>query len=83
MTVRPLILSAVLLTVVTPALAAEYYVAKDSETGKCSVVEEKPDGTAMVMVGTDSYATEREAKAAKKADAQCKKTKKKKDDSAS
>jgi len=45
------------------------------------VVEEKPDGTAMVMVGTDSYATEKEAKAAKKASTDCKKAKKK-DDSA-
>jgi uncharacterized protein (DUF2147 family) len=82
MPVRPLILSAALLMVVTPALAAEYYVGKNAETGKCSVVEEKPDGTAVVMVGTESYATEKEAKAAKKADAQCKKAKKKKDDSA-
>jgi len=82
MPVRTLIISAALLTVATPALAAEFYVAKNSETGKCAVVEEKPDGTTMVMIGTESYATKPEAKKAKKAAAECAKMKKK-DDSAS
>ncbi len=82
MPIRSLIFSAALLTVATPALAAEFYVATNPETRKCTVVEENPDGTATVMVGTQSYATEKEAKAAKKASDECKKMKKK-DDSAS
>jgi hypothetical protein len=55
----------------TPALAVEYYVAQDPTTKKCHVVEEKPDGQTMVMIGTEPYATKEDAKAAKKASAEC------------
>jgi hypothetical protein len=72
-----LVVSAALIAVATPVLAAEYYVAKVTETGKCKVVSEKPDGTKLVMVGTQAYATEDEAKTAKKASAECGKGKKK------
>ena len=82
MPIKTLIISAALLIVATPALAAEFYIGKNSETGKCTVVEEKPDGTTMVMIGTESYATKQEAKTAKKASDECKKAKKE-DDSAS
>ena len=59
--------AAVLLALTSSAWAAEYYLAKDPATGACHIVQEKPDGTKMTMVGTQTYATKDEAKAAKKA----------------
>jgi hypothetical protein len=56
---------------VTPASAAEFYVAQNPKTKKCTVVETKPDGETSVMVGTTSYATKDEARAAKKAASEC------------
>lgn len=76
MPLRYLVVSAAFIAVATPALAAEFYVVKNTETGKCAVVSEKPDGTKVVMVGTQAYATEEEAKTAKKASADCPKKKK-------
>jgi hypothetical protein len=72
---RFFVVSAVLLALATPALAAEFFLAKDPATGKCSISTEKPDGTKLVMVGTESYPTKEEAKVAKKASAECKKKK--------
>ena len=69
---------ALLLAVSSPALAAEFYVAKDTSTQVCEITEKKPDGTKLVMVGTKAYATKDEAKAARKAAKQageCKKVK--------
>jgi hypothetical protein len=66
------VVAALLSMLVTPALAAEFYVAQDPSTKKCKVVEEKPDGKSMVMIGTASYATKDEARDAKKAAAECK-----------
>jgi hypothetical protein len=37
------------------------------ETQVCEITEEKPDGTKLVMVGTEAYPTRDEAKAARKA----------------
>ena len=72
---RFFVVCATLLALATPALAAEFYVVKDPATGKCAVVTEKPDGTKLVMIGTQSYPTKKEAKAAKKATAECTKKK--------
>jgi hypothetical protein len=58
---------AILLAASSPALAAEFYVAKDATTQVCEITEKKPDGTKVVMVGTEAYPTKDEAKAAKKA----------------
>ena len=58
---------AVLLLIASPALAAEFYVVKDAANETCSITDQKPDGTKLVMVGTQAYATKEEAKAAKKA----------------
>jgi hypothetical protein len=66
------IIAALLSMLVTPALAAEFYVAQDPSTKKCTVVEEKPDGKTSIMIGTASYATKKEARDAKKAAAECK-----------
>jgi hypothetical protein len=57
-----LIVAGVLTLVVSPALAKEFYVAQDPASKKCKIVDEKPDGTTMIMIGTSSYATEEEAK---------------------
>jgi S-adenosylmethionine:tRNA-ribosyltransferase-isomerase (queuine synthetase) len=70
---KHVVVAAVLIAIATPALAAEFYIGLDPQTKKCKVVETKPDGQTMIMVGTTSYATKEEAKAAKKATAECKK----------
>jgi len=62
-----LLVAAALLAVSSPALAAEFYVAKDPTTQVCDITTEKPDGTKLVMVGTEAYPTKDEAKAARKA----------------
>jgi hypothetical protein len=59
------LIASLLVFIVSPVLAAEYYVAHKKEA--CKVVHKKPDGKTMVMIGTSSYATMDEAKAAKKA----------------
>jgi hypothetical protein len=38
---------------VTPAFAAEFFVAQSATTHKCSVTSKKPDGKAMMLVGTE------------------------------
>lgn len=71
---KRLIAASLLVLVASPALAAEYYLAQDPTTKQCRVVDVKPDGKTMVMVGTSSYATKAEAfMAATKAD-DCKAT---------
>lgn len=74
-----LVVAALLSLFATPVLAAEFYVAQDPTTKKCKVVEEKPDGKSMVTIGAGAYATRDEAKAAKRAAAECPKKEKKAD----
>jgi hypothetical protein len=63
---------AVMLTAfATPALAEEWYVVQDPTTKKCSQTKKKPDGQSLVMVGTGTYTTNDEAKAARKAAPEC------------
>ena len=38
--------------VASPALAAEFYVAQETDTKKCVIVDTKPDGKKWVMIGT-------------------------------
>jgi hypothetical protein len=71
------VITAALIGISAPVLAAEYYVVKDSATGRCKVSDDKPDGQARVMVGTATYATKEEAKSAMKSNAECEKKKKK------
>ena len=68
---KTMVLAVLLTFVISPALAGEYYVAQDPTTKKCKVLDAKPDGTTMIMLGTSSYATKEEAKAAKKTFAEC------------
>ena len=41
----------------TPALAAEYYVAQNTSSHKCSIVSHKPDGKSLTMLGSDGFKT--------------------------
>ena len=68
---KRIVVAAVLIAIATPALAEEFYVGQDPENKRCKVVTEKPDGQTMVMIGTESYATKEDAKAAKKASPDC------------
>ena len=62
----------------TACLAAqEFYVAQDAKTKKCNVAREKPDGMQKIMVGTSSYSTIEEARAATHAAPECNPTEKK------
>ena len=70
---QKVVLFGVLMLAASPALAAEFFVAQDATSKKCEVVDAKPDGTHQIMIGTQSYATKVEAKAAKKAAPECKK----------
>jgi len=71
---RKLLVTAVLvLNFSVPSLAAdEFYVAQDPVAKDCQIVKEKPDGKTLVMLGTSSYPSRDAAKAAKKANPECK-----------
>ena len=72
---RSLIIAALILASISSAFSAEtYYVSKDQTTNKCKIVKSKPKNEKLILIGTDSYATKDEAKAARKAAAECKKT---------
>jgi hypothetical protein len=57
---------------VTPALAAEFYVAQSAATHKCSVTAKKPDGKSMMLISNDTYKTKPDAMKAMKGMAECK-----------
>jgi hypothetical protein len=76
---KHVVIAALLSMLATPAIAAEFYVAQDPATKKCKIVEETPDGKTMVMIGTAAYATKEQAKAARRAAAECPKKEKKAD----
>jgi hypothetical protein len=64
-------IAVILAAFVTPALAAEFYVAQDPATKKCKIVDEKPDGQTLIMIGTTSYSTVDDAKKARTAATEC------------
>lgn len=47
-----------------PAVVAGFYVEQDAKTQKCSVDDKKPDGKAMMDVGTKVYETKANAEQA-------------------
>ena len=57
---------------VTPAFAAEFYVAQDATSHKCSVMSKKPDGKTMMMMGTEGFKTKSAAETAMKGMTECK-----------
>jgi len=46
----------------TPAFAAEYYVAQNNSTHKCSILSKKPDGKTLTMLGTEGRSPPRKAR---------------------
>jgi hypothetical protein len=56
----------------TPALAAEYFVAQNTNSHKCSIVSKKPDGRTLTMVGSEGYKTRAAAESAMKSLSECK-----------
>jgi hypothetical protein len=64
---RTYLVTGLLVFAVSPALAAEFYVALEPGTKYCKIVDTKPDGKTMIMIGASSYATKAEAKAARAA----------------
>lgn len=44
-----------------PAVADEYYVVRDPATKECTVVEEKPTGTSVTVLGNKVFTTREEA----------------------
>lgn len=56
----------------TPALAAEYYVAQNASSHKCSIVSHKPDGKTLTMLGGEGFKTRSEAQNALKGMSECK-----------
>ncbi|MBK5197028.1 MAG: hypothetical protein JJE37_01940 [Methyloceanibacter sp.] len=57
---------------VTPAFAAEFYVAQSASDHKCSVMAKKPDGKTMMMLGTEAFKTKSAAETAMKGMTECK-----------
>jgi hypothetical protein len=51
--------------------AQEFYVVTDQKGHGCEINHEKPDGVTKIMVGTSSYSTRADAKAAKRAAPEC------------
>jgi hypothetical protein len=49
-----LIAASLVVFIASPALA-DYYLAQDPTTKQCKIVDTKPDGISMLMVGKSSY----------------------------
>jgi hypothetical protein len=58
-------------TVAQTAMAAEYYVVRDSTTKKCTVVETKPTSTTTTVVDNGIYKTKTEAETGMKSTKVC------------
>ena len=65
-----LLTGAIIAAFIAPAMAATttWYVGMDAKSKKCSVTKTKPDGTKMMMVGTDTFKSKKDATTAMKAD---------------
>lgn len=58
-------------TVAQSAMAAEFYVVRDSTTKKCTVVDTKPTTTTTTIVDNGTYKTKTEAEAGMKTTKVC------------
>ena len=56
----------------TPAFAAEYYVAQNTSSHKCTIVSHKPDGKSLTMLGSEGFKTRSAAESALKTMSECK-----------
>jgi len=68
-----LIASLLVAGLATPAFAnSAFYVAQSATTHKCSVIDKKPDGKSMILVGTETFKTKSDAAKALKGMSECK-----------
>jgi hypothetical protein len=58
-------------TVANSAMAAEFYVVRDSTTKKCTVVDTKPTATTTTIVDNGTYKTKTEAETGMKTTKVC------------
>ena len=58
-------------TIAQTAMAAEYYVVRDSATKKCTVVDSKPTTTTTTVVDNGTYKTKTEAETGMKSTKVC------------
>ena len=59
---KKMLCAAVLVAMVTPAFAAEFFVMQDVKTKKCTIVDNRPTTTETVIVGDGKvYTTRTEA----------------------
>ena len=58
-------------TVANSAMAAEFYVVRDSATKKCTVVDTKPTTTTTTIVDNGTYKTKTEAESGMKTTKVC------------
>jgi hypothetical protein len=68
---RSLIAGLLVVALATPALAAQYYVAQNNSTHKCSIVSHKPDGTKLILLGSGGFKTKSQARDALKGMSEC------------
>src|SRR5262245_5317505 len=69
---RSLIAGLLVAALATPALAAaQYYVAQNNSTHKCSIVSHKPDGTKLILLGSGGFKTKSQARDALKGMSEC------------
>jgi hypothetical protein len=72
MTIKCMLCGIVLATIVTPALAAKFYVVRDTATKQCSVVEQRPTEATMKVIG-QVHKTQAKAEKAMKISLACSK----------
>ncbi len=73
---KSLIAGLLVAVLATPALAAaqyaQYYVAQNNSTHKCSVVSHKPDGIKLTLLGSGGFKSKSQARDALKGMSECK-----------
>jgi hypothetical protein len=64
---KKVLLVTALIAMATPALAAEFFIVRDSATKKCTIVDKRPTVTTTTVVSGDrAYTTREEAATAMK-----------------
>jgi hypothetical protein len=56
----------------SPAFAAQYYVAQNATTHKCSVTAKKPDGKSLRLISNETFKSKPDARKAMKGMSECK-----------
>jgi hypothetical protein len=66
-----LIAGLLLAGMVSPAFAAEFYVAQSATTHKCAVTAKKPDGKSMMLISNETFKSKPDAMKAMKGMNEC------------